>query len=67
MPVLDWTGKKAVVNHHREVRSAFLFIFVSVLTRAGFALGGPEDGTDRHSWKTYTNVRFQFASVIPPT
>ena len=46
-------------------RTAFFFIFVSVLTRAGFALGGPGDGIDRHSWKTYTNVRFQYRICYP--
>jgi hypothetical protein len=51
-------------------RTTFCFILVSVLTRAGFALGGPEDvrsqrRIDRHIWKSYTNVRFQYQICYP--
>jgi hypothetical protein len=51
-------------------RTAFYFILVSVLACAGIALGGPGDMriqrcVDRHSWKTYTNVRFQYHICYP--
>ncbi len=46
-------------------RTAFYLILVSALTCAGFALGGPGYGIDRHSWKTYTNVRFQYHICYP--
>jgi hypothetical protein len=46
-------------------RIAFYLIPVSGLTCAGFALGGPGEGADRHSWKTYTNVRFQYRICYP--
>jgi hypothetical protein len=46
-------------------RTACLFIFVSVMTRGGIAFGGPADGADRHSWKTYTNARFQYEICYP--
>ena len=46
-------------------RTVFYLILVSALTCAGFALGGPGDGIDRHIWKTYTNVRFQYHICYP--
>lgn len=46
-------------------RTAFYLILVSALTGAGLALGGPGEGNDRHSWKTYTNVRFQYRICYP--
>jgi hypothetical protein len=46
-------------------RTVFYLILVSALTCAGFALGGPGDGIDRHTWKTYTNVRFQYHICYP--
>jgi hypothetical protein len=51
-------------------RTAFYFIVVSVLTWAEFALGAPGDvrlqhWIDRHTWKSYTNVRFQYDICYP--
>jgi hypothetical protein len=46
-------------------RTALYLILVSALTCAGFALGGPRFGIDRHIWKSYTNVRFQYYICYP--
>jgi hypothetical protein len=46
-------------------RTAFFFILVSVLSCGEFLLGGPGDGIDRHTWKTYTNVTFQYHICYP--